>query len=445
LKVLLINPEIRTWALPNVFPSGLGYIAAVLVKEGHEVEVLDLNANRMTDLELAEYLCTIPGPDLVGVTGIITQYNEVKKIANACKKMLGPRVPIVCGGPLATSISDLILINTDVDVVVLGEGEKAIFDIIEKIEAISEGIPLKCRSRDDLIQNLDIIPWPEYDLFPMDVYLDNPIGYYNTRKWKDGKVSSDEPCINTMNIVGSRGCPFSCIFCYHNYMGDGHRRRGVYDVVDEMYYLYWRYNASYIHFVDDAFCCNRSAMFNFCKAIGEVPIEWSCAGRPGIMDEILASKMHNAGCLGICYGLESGSQKILNRLNKGVTIKQYERAIELSKHFFSYEDYSFIIGSPGETDETINESIKFCEDNGIVPNAVFYMTPYPGTPLFDELLKTDPEFIDMVNTPELFEGWIATLGEQGLNIAWDCCGAGHEKLQEWRQKFIEETVIWNKK
>jgi len=103
------------------------------------------------------------------------------------------------------------------------------------------------------------------------------------------------------------------------------------------------------------------------------------------------------------------------------------------------------VGSPGETDETIQESINFCKRMDIVPTAIFYMTPYPGTPLFEMLMMEDPEFRKMVLDVDSFEDWILTLNEQGEKMAWNCSmGTSDEKVYGWHQKFIEETGTWNK-
>lgn len=439
MKILLVNPLVREWAEPNCFPSGLGYIATTLVNAGYNVRVYDANAIRQEDITY-EGMMACEHYDIVGITGIITQYNEVKKIAE-CSRMVNNEAIIVCGGVIATSIPDLLLERTEIDVCVTGEGERAILKVFDEIKG--ESRPLKYRTGSvGLIQDLDTIPWPEYGLFPMDVYLDNPIGFYNTNKWLDGMRAQKEAHKRTMNIIGSRGCPYSCIFCYHNYMGQGHRRRGVMSIVSEIYFLSFEYDVDYFHFTDDAFACNAKEVEKFCLEVGKVPVEWSCAGRVNIMDDRLANIMKQAGCVGVCYGLESGSQTILNRLNKKVTIKQYEEAIKLSKRYFSYQDYTFLVNTPGETDATINESIKFCKDNGIVPSVVFFLTCYPGTPMWNSLVAQG-------KIPHTDLGWleeyVLCLGEQGRGMEWShllwWSERSVEKVKGWKQKFIEETGV----
>lgn len=434
MNILLINPLVREWAQPNCFPLGLGYIAAVLRNEGYNVQVLDFNANR----NLTQF--AVSQPDLIGITGIITQYAEVKRIAKECKKTW-PSIPIVCGGPLASSVPELLLKKTDIDICVIGEGENEILNIVKMIE---KSVDVKKKIFRGMPQgNIDKFPFPAYNLFPTETYAKNPIAYYNANKWRDGKPGKEVP--RSMNIIGSRGCMYNCLFCWHNFMGDGYRLRSAVDIVAEIQGLQYNYDVKYIHFTDDAFCSIPKKVIEFCttlKANG-VEIEWSCAGRANIVSEKLVSTMADAGCIGLCYGLESGSQKILDIMNKKVTIDQYRKAIKLNQKYFKYQDYSFIIGSPFETKETIQESIDFCKEMEIKPNAIFYMTPYPATPLFNKLRNSnnelfEPDFLYMYNN--LFEEFILSLGEQGEKITWNCSkNLSDEQLIEMKNKFIEEV------
>jgi len=439
MKILLINPIARKWALPNCFPTGLGYIASVLRNKGYEVNVLDWNAHRWGEEIFRTKLLLQGKPDIVGLTGIITQYGEVKRIAEWCNELWLDN-SIICGGTLATSVPELLLNKTKVNYCILGEGEQAVQDFIDMIprwfqeqRRLFSSAPIK---------DLSTIPWPAYVLFPMDIYLKNPIGPHNPNKWKDGK--GEAPL--TMNIIGSRGCPYTCIYCYHIYMGEGYRIRPYNDVIMEMDHLQRTYGVDYIQFVDDAFACIKKHILDFCFAFKGRNITWSCAGRANLVDEEMVFAMAEAGCIGIWYGLESGSQRTLDGMNKKITIRQYEKAIELNRRFFEFEDYTFIIGSPGETEETVQESIDFCKRMEIAPTAVFFMTPYPGTPLFKMLVKEDLDFRKIVLDVDRYEEWILSLGEQGEKMVWNCTLGTAKDIEviEWHQRFLEETGAWNK-
>ncbi|MBW8001712.1 MAG: B12-binding domain-containing radical SAM protein [Planctomycetes bacterium] len=438
MEILLVNPRVREWAQPNCFPTGLGYIASYLRLRGYDVEVWDFNAMRQEDLTY-EGIIRSYKYDVLGITGIITQYNDVKELAKFARDH-NPDVKIVCGGTIATSIPEVLLETTCVDRCILGEGE---IQMVEYLRSLKSG---RLPRVPGLIEDLQHLPRPAYDKFPMEVYLNNPIAYYNTNKWIDGRVGESDEKIDppkSINMIGSRGCPYNCIFCYHNYMGDKYRVRDPLDIFFEISYLINEYDVGYVHFVDDAFVCNKAFVEEFCSLIKPMGIKWSCSGRVNVMTDELAETMASAGCLGVCYGLESASQVMLDRMNKKVSVDQYRKAIEINKRHFVYEDYTFVIGTPGETDGTVAESVNFCEEMGITPTSVFYMTPYPGTPLFSELVRTNKEFRYMVCY--LYTKWISGLGEQGEQVAWDCCGVGIKKLHEWKELFIEETGAWNKK
>jgi len=434
-KILLIHPIVRKWAKPNCFPTGLGYIASVFENKNWDVTVLDLNADRDAAIPQICYK-----PDLVGITGIITQYSEVKKIAQRCRVAYGD-IPIVAGGPLASSVPELLLSKTCVDICVRGEGERVAAMLADAVQ------PIKTRNMIYQVQahkNISDFHMPTYHLFPTDVYVKNPIAADNTRKWKDGEPSYTKR--RSINIIGSRGCPFNCIYCAHNYMGQGWRKRENLDILNEMLFLKNKYDVDYIHFTDDAFSCSNKAMQEFSSAKKKNrylrDVKWSCAGRANVVTDIMVKKMKQSGCIGLCYGLESGSQKILNNLNKKITIQQYEKAIKLNKKYFDYEDYTFIIGSPGESIDTIKESIDFCKRNEIVPSAAFFLTPYPGTPLFDMMVDKG-----QINPKDhnLMDKFVDRLGEQGEQLIWNFTDVPDSEVLDWHGYFLEETGAQNTK
>jgi len=455
-KILLINPVVREWAEPNCFPTGLGYIASTLRELTHHiVSVLDLNALRLDDEALVRELQRYD-PDVVGLTGIITQYGEVKRIAKMCRDQCGQGVEIICGGPLATSVPELLLNNTEVDLCAMGEGEKTILRLFPStFDSMRgrEGVAVKTPTGPQVFPpvttlpegQLDLLPFPAYDLFPMYTYIRNPIGPYNKRKWIDGK---GEAVVKSMNIIGSRGCPFSCCYCFHCYMGEGYRMREPSKIISEMEFLRSKYGVDYLHFNDDAFGAFGKNLINFSRQMklsrkesGVVEgLTWSCTGRASLSEEAIRA-VAGAGCVGLWLGLESGSPTMLRAMNKKSTVKQYERFIALVRKYLPFEDFTFIVGTPGETDETISESIKFCKDMGVVPSAVFFMTPYPGTPLFKDMANINLRAKYVFDTEPLFEEWVESLGEQGRVLACNCSGASDEKVYGWHQQFIEETGV----
>jgi len=467
MKILLINPPVREWAKPNCFPLGLGYIASVLIEGGHDVEVLDLNVFRIEESALRHSLKVYKeeGVEIVGLTAIVTQYAQVKKIAEIIREVMED-VFILCGGPLASSCPKLICSKTQVDVCIRGEGEKVISYLNYQMPPSGEifndygayffkyyrtskhAVPYGMSVTSSIIDDVDGISFPSYDLFPIEEYIKNPIAAQNINKWEDGSASGKVE--RSMNIIGSRGCPYKCVYCYHNYIGQGYRLRSPKHIVAEMEYLKNKYNVEYIHFVDDAFAIGKAFVSEFCDLVERLGMKWSCAGRADAVgqDEEIIKKMADSGCIGLCYGLETASPKMLETINKRITVEQYRKAVSLNQKYFpDYQDYTFMVNLPWEEDEDVQLSIDFCKEMGIVPTAVFYMTCYPGTPFWKRMVFVEKKApIDNVSW---LEKYILKLGEQGEGMLWSdmlwWSDYSPEKIEERHKKFMEETGAWNKK
>jgi radical SAM superfamily enzyme YgiQ (UPF0313 family) len=165
-------------------------------------------------------------------------------------------------------------------------------------------------------------------------------------------------------------------------------------------------------------------------------ITWGCAGRVNLVTEELIAEMADAGCVLIGYGIESGSQKMLDVMKKGVTVEQAKEAIKLTKKYLGWADCSFIVGTPGETKETIQETINFCKEVDLAPEVIFFATPYPGTELYRIALgqgKINDE-----------EEYILNFGEQGEKIRVNFSELSDEELWEAQEYAIKELNAWNK-
>ena len=445
MKFLIINPPIREWAKPNAFPLGLGYIASIMLESGHCVEVLDINAQRYSP-DQVEGLIINSEFDAVGIGAIVTVYGYVKWLAGMIKKYR-PEIPIIAGGSVATSIPKILLEKTDVDIACIGEGEETIKELARALE---DGTDLKkvrgiwfkdadgsitATEKRLPIKNLDKLPFPAWDLFPMDIYLENPIGALNLDKWKDG--SGQHTTELSMNLIANRGCPYRCIYCYHDFLGHGFRSRSPESVISEIKHLNNKYGVTYVHFVDDEFVGRRRFVLEFCRQMREADlgITWGCSGRVNLMSEELIRSMVEAGCVLIGYGIESGSQKILDILKKGVTVDQAKHAVRLTQKYLGWADCSFMIGTPGETRETINETINFCKELNLAPEVIFFITPYPGTELYERALregKIDDE-----------EQYLLSLGEQGEQILINFTDFSNEELIKIQHDMIKELKAQN--
>ena len=319
MKILLINSPIRLDAKPSCIPYGLATVASTLREEGFDVEVYDINALRPARDQIVSHLKTLEW-DVAGVSGLITTYTFQSWIIGVLKE-INPHSPVVSGGGLATTNSELLFKHSAVDMTVIGEGEQTMLDLCRSLEngpALSAipGIAYRHNghytanpSRGN-IKDLDSIPFPAWDLLPMDIYLKNSI-------WGDVAGNSsgfrkDVKVTRSMNIISSRGCPMSCNYCYHLFGRGAYRHRSVKNVIGEMEILVDRYGVDFIGFVDDNMMASKKWLFEFCDAMEKkkFPITWGCHGRVTSAAPETFERMAAVGCVWIGYGIGSGSQKI---------------------------------------------------------------------------------------------------------------------------------------
>ena len=450
MKIVLVNPPVREWAKPNCFPLGLGYIASTLRAEGYDVEAWDINAYRWDRAEVEEKI-KLASFDVLGISGIITTYKYIKWFVDKVKKY-HPGKKVIVGGSAGSSIPHIVLERNPVDVVCIGEGEETVKDLMKTIKSkinlsSVKGIWYKDKTGSirknehrPPIKNLDDIPLPAWDLFPMEIYLKNPVGAPNRNKWTDGASGQQTPL--SMNLFAARGCPYKCIYCYHDFMGQGYRHRSPRNILKEIEILYSKYNVTYFHFIDDEFVFRKDFVFEFCELIKvfnkniKNKITWGCTGRANLMSEDIIAAMAGAGCVLIGYGIESGSQKMLDLIKKRVTVKQAKNAVRLTKKYLGRADCSFMIGYPGESKETIQETINFCKELDLAPEVIFFLTAYPGTELYTMALEQGKI------TDE--EEYILGLGEQGENIKVNFTQFSDKELFRTQEDMIRVLGAWNK-
>ena len=367
MKVLLIVPRtIGRYTKPTIPHAGIGYIAAILLKNGHNVEILDMRVHP----HIKDSINKINKfkPDMIGLTspsrGYIIAYNLIKEI----KKHYN--IPIVIGGPHASTIEEQILKDTPVDYAVMGEGEYTILDLVNSVKPSEikgliwkdEGKIIKNTSR-EWIENLDTLPFPAFELFELDKYMDKKIP-----------------------IVTSRGCPYRCVYCSINLtMGHKFRARSAKNVVDELeYWVKKGYN--YFGFNDDCFTFDMQRAKDICDLIIKrgLKIKWEL--RNGIridkLDEELMRKMRNAGCVYISFGIESAVQDVLNKMRKGLSIEHVREKVLLAEKLKIKHGGFFIIGLPGDNFERFKQTLDFALSLPFDEVRFYNAIPYPGTELF---------------------------------------------------------------
>lgn len=500
LRVLFINAPIREWSYPNIMPIGHGYVASVAIMDGHIVDALDLNADRRKPVKedaksfskwvkerVVAILCQ-GKPDVIGLGGIITQYSRIKEIARLCKEVY-PDVPIVLGGGIASSLPEFMVARLPIDIAVQEEGDVTFSEALHRLEVGAtldglKGIAYRheLRKGDFTVRNnglrlsvqgrtrgLDFLPWPFRKAWPLDeVYKVNPVGHLNWKsKWLDGApVEADQ---YSESMIASRGCPYAvhaCDYCYAAYLGQQYRLRSPRDIIDEMEFLKTRYGLSYIHFLDDLMMTDYRWALEFCKELRErrketgFEITWggTCrtniiaddvlrarrVGRPNMLEQAYEVGMRQAG-----YGVESASPTILRSIDKsGQTVEKMEIAIKETQRVLGYADCSFMIGSPGETRETMRETVEFCKRVGLRPEVFFFTTAYPATSFWQ--LALDKGLIGKAVTGKagpaddhIIEEYLIRLGEQGEEIRTNFSDLPDEEVIELSWWAITELGAQN--
>jgi len=373
------------------FPIGLGYIAGAIIAEGHTVQVLDINATHIPRNQIADII-RINSFEVIGISAMSTQYNYVKWLAETIKT-IDSDIVIILGGLLSTYSYQVVLENTNIDICVIGEGEITIKELLRnlnKYEAIDgiafkkNGIIVKNNGR-KYMQNLDTLPYPAYELFPMEKYI-NSLNVIGINKK-----------LRTINLTIGRGCPYNCNFCSKSF--DGIRLRSIDRVIEEIKYLKINYAIEGIGFVDECLVIKRDRVWELCEKIQEMKLAWSCQGRANLVDDELLFKMKSAGCTAVGYGIESGSQKILDAMNKKTSVKQAKQAILATQKAGLYPVIQMMFGYPGEDKETLKETVKFFRDIDHPGSNLSPTTPLPGSKLWEYSLnkgfvKNEREFLE---------------------------------------------------
>lgn len=492
LKVLLINVDIRNWSYPNIEGIGQLYIASSAIVDGHKVYQLDLNGERkkpVNDLDAykkytfnrVETEINKISPDIIGIGGIITQFSRIKEITNLCKT-IAPNIPIVLGGGISTPIPKFCLERLNVDYVILEEGEISFSELLFRIEnklsmdnclgvAFKKNnqitINPKRPSAEDGDNGLNHLNWPARHLVDIEnVYKINPVGHLNIQKWNQGKPIENK---YSLSILGTRGCPYDCAYCFVSYLSEKYRRRTPKDIVDEMEYLKNRYNLSYLHFLDDLYLTDYKWSFAFFEELNQrklatgFEIEWGATCRSNIIaDDIVRAQKQNrkhmierayeVGMRQVCMGIESASDKVLKAIDKsGQTQEKIKLALKEVKRIYGYTDPSLMIGNPSETEETIRETIDVMKEINADTETVFYTTAFPGTPFWDLALekglihKCVKGYVG-VATDNIIEEYFMMLGENSEKIRTNfSTEISDQKLEELGAWMTQELKSLNKR
>jgi len=378
MKILIVNPpppKNDLIAGRKRQPLSLAWIASILKREGHSIELVDMNALGIENLKINKNYdwAVVASAPLDRWETPYLDYSEAIKIIRICKKK---KIKTVLIGPHGTVTPELILKQVpEIDIIVRGEPEETVKDIIsgkpkEEIKGISyiKNNHFVHNPNRELL-DLNNLPLPAYELLPMEKY------YYNVK---------DFPRPFTI-METSRGCPYRCIFCFKVMHGNVYRVRTPENVIKEIKYLVKNFGVKSIYFQDLEFTLDRERVIKICQLIkqNKLKIHWACASRAQDVDEELLKAMKSAGCKSISFGVESLSPTILKNIKKGVMPEKIAEAHYLCQKTGINFNGFYTIGHPGENTATVEESLERAFRYKINhPRKRSIVIPYPGTQLF---------------------------------------------------------------
>lgn len=383
MDITLINPPLdkqTTSKFPmSGIPVGIAQLAGFLREKNIEVSAIDspvLNYDCKKTAQEVEKL----NPKIVGISCLTENRYSALKTLKEIKKTC-PNSLLILGGLHPTFTDELILKNYPfIDLIVRGEGEFTLLELIQKVKAnknfknikgislINNGKFIRTANRAP-IKNLDKLPMAAYDLFPMKKYSTPP-------DLKPGTLSTP--------LTSSRGCPMGCKFCATTkYWGSLIRYSSNNRLIKEIEYLYNKFGISYIRFVDDLFTINKTRIKDFCKKIDkrDLDINFRLQARVDTVNREILDLLKKAGCDLIEYGAECGSNRILKLIGKKINVQQIKKATEETRKAGIETKYFLIVGNIGEREKDTLKTFKIIKDfkpDWVATNA---LTIYPGTEL----------------------------------------------------------------
>jgi len=392
VKFALINPspneDLPEWESKRAIaawpPLGILYLATVLRERGIEISVLDQPAKGFTFEETVNWV-EREDPDILGFSTFASSGRTAGLLSNEMKKR-NPNIVIVFGNYYATFSADRVLRKyPSVDIIVRGEGESTVVDLAEclrKKDSLKDVLGITFRNEDKivstpdrpLITDLDSIPFPDRSLIDVEYHSMVAGAQLATRRFT--------------SIISSRGCTFRCRFCTcQKFSLRSWRPRSVENVLGELRYLASEGFRQFI-FVDDNFTLNQKRVIELCKSIRKekLDMEWLCEGRVDNCPPEMLKQLSKAGCKVVYFGIESGTQRILDYYDKGTSPEQSRRAVEKARMAgIDVIVGSFILGAPDETREEIQNTLEFAKQLPIDLPQFNVLTAYPGMDIWDEL------------------------------------------------------------
>lgn len=366
----------------NNFPLPYGYLAAMLQKYNYSVEVYCMDVFHYTNVQLEKKLLNSEY-DIIGAGFMPARFEET--IVGLCESVnkYKKKAWFFLGGSGPTPIPEYMLQRTKSDLVLMGEAEHSIVEVMDAklgkrhladIKGIAywDGDQIRVNPRRPVFRDLDSLPWPAWDLFPMESY---------TQSWRMSGQDTDE---KSCAIIANRGCTDTCSFCYR--IEKGLRLRSLHEIIKEMKYLIAKYDITYFFFLEELSTFPRNRVFEFERLLKEnnLKVKWICNSRSPLFDEEVALSLKRAGCVFVNIGFESVDQNVLDEMDKRATVEDNIKALQVANKVEIGIGLNFIWGFEHDTTETLWKNVeaiktysRFDQVRTIRPPG-----PYPGSPLY---------------------------------------------------------------
>jgi anaerobic magnesium-protoporphyrin IX monomethyl ester cyclase len=419
-KIVLINPPLtseerygtRFMAGGNPPPLGLANLAAMTRANGYETSIIDAAALGLNTSTIVKMVLDAGRP-YVGITGATIAFDNMARLAGELKSA-DRNIKVIAGGPHLTAVPEETLRRCqDFDIGVIGEAD---YTLVELLNTLEGGVPLDgvpgliLRQNGNLyrtalrepIRDMDALPMPAWDLLPDMGRFYCPPAHTVKR-------------IPAALLIASRGCPGQCIFCDRSVFGNHLRAYSARYTLAMIKELYEKYGIREVQLRDDNFLAFRKRMVELCGLLKQekLDIVWTCAGRVDMINPEILKLMKQAGCWQIWYGIESGSQTVLDAIKKHTRLDQIEKTIEMTRAAGIEPCGFFIIGNPTETRETLGATLEFALRLPLAEAHFSIMTPFPGSEIYDRA----SEFGTFDNDWKKLNGWQPVFVPYGLTSA----------------------------
>ncbi|MCA9460297.1 MAG: B12-binding domain-containing radical SAM protein, partial [Nanoarchaeota archaeon] len=465
-KICICTTPIRT--VPTTFPPfGSMAIIQSLRKINKDPKFFNIDYFRYSEVEIIKYISENQF-DIIGISAVVsTAYVFTKKLSKLIRKY-SPKTIIILGGNLAAS-AEIVLRKTEVDICVIGDGEFIIQELVLKLEKFGnnpsslkdiEGISFLDKDNKFVFTGYGKIPlseeieWPDYTILEQDGSLD----YFITKDYQGlvGDLLKDESTnhFTAATVIIGKGCTNRCTFCHR--FEKGYRIKPKNSVIDHIKHLKERYNTKYISISDENFGGHKTKTFEIVEELGKLDIVWRAGGvRVRTITKESLEHWKKNGCEYVIFGIESGSDKILKIMEKNATVEENINAMKWVSEAGLKTLVQLVIGMPGETDETIEETINYLKEISpfleewevIRPSSLIsinYAQALPGTPLY-EYARENGYIGNSVDEEEKYLIKISDIDAYSTDHFINYTGLPLLKVLLWRWKMITEIDAYNLK